>query len=219
MKKLLLGSLLAVVAAFGLSAAEPIGIDLGLDVGIYGFESDIGLSLDPSIAYNRTVAGIDASATLDYAFPIYEEYVDGVIGLELYGSKSFALSDTLNVVPGLTIAYAYDTNAEEDESSFGIEPEATLEYGNYYGLLSLPIGFVPDSAFDIYLEVGGSFGDLSAYVSGDYAVSPDAQLAAIGLGVEYPYKAFTFGADGEFTGFGEDEDVVYAQTLSVTYSF
>lgn len=219
MKKLIIGSLLTAVAVFGLSAAEPIGIDLGLDIGIYGFESDIGVALDPSITYNRTVAGIDASVTLDYAFPIYEEYVDGVIGLELYGSKSFALSDTLNLVPGLTIAYAYDTNAEDDESSFGIEPEATLEFGNYYALLSLPQAFVPDSATDIYLELGAGFGELSAYVSGDYAIAPDAQLASIGFGVEYPFGAWTFGADGELSGFGDEEDVVYGQTLSVTYSF
>ncbi len=219
MKKLLLGSLLAATVAFGLSAAEPIGIDLGLDIGISGFESDIGVSLDPSIAYNRTVAGIDASVTLDYDFPVYEEYVDGTIGLELYGSKSFALSDSLTLVPGLTLAYAFDTNAEEDESSFGIEPEATLEYGAYYTLVSVPIAFVPDSAFDLYIEEGGSFGDLSAYVSAGIAISPDAKFSTIGFGVEYPVGAWTFGADGELSGFGADEDVVYAQTLSVGYSF
>lgn len=217
MKKLLLGSLLTAALAFGLSAAEPIGIDLGLEVGLYGFETDLGASLKPSVAYNRTVAGIDGSVTLSYDFPVYQDVSEGVLGFELYGSKSFALSDTLSLVPGLTVSYGYDTAIDEDQSSFGIEPEATLNYGAFYTLVSAPIAFVPDSAFDLYLEEGGTFGPISAYVSADYAISPDAKFSTLGFGLEYPVAAWTFGADGALSGF--DDEIVYAQTLSVKYSF
>lgn len=217
MKKLLLGSLLSAVLVFVLSAAEPIGIDLGLDLGLYGFESDLGASLKPSVAYNRTVVGIDGSLTFSYDFPVYEEVSEGVLGFELYGSKTFSLSDSLSLVPGLNVWYTYDTALDEDQAGFGVTPEATLNYGNFYTLVSMSIAFVPDSATGLYLEEGGSFGPVSAYVSAEYAVSPDADFSTLGFGGEYSLGAWTFGADGSLSGF--DDEVVYAQTLRVKYSF
>jgi hypothetical protein len=221
MKKVLIGSILAAAVAFGVSAAEPIGIDVGVDVTIDGFESDadLGVSLKPSVAYKRSISGIDAKATLSYSFPVYEEVDDGVIGTKLYGSKAFALSDTFTLTPGLTVHYTYNTALDEDQSGFGIEPEATLAYGNFYTLLTVPYFFVPDTAVDIYLEEGASFGAVSPYVYGDYAFEPDAKLASIGLGATYAWNAWTFGFDSSWSGFGDDEDVAFTQVLKVKYSF
>jgi hypothetical protein len=223
MKKLVIGSLLAAIAAFAVSAAEPIGMEVGVDFGIFGFEadSDLGATAKPFAAYKHNFAGVDTKTTLSYDFPIYKDFLadEGTFGAKVYGTKSFTLSDTLSLTPGLTVRYAYNTALDDDQSKFGIEPEATLGYGKFYTLLSAPIYFVPDSAFDLYLEEGGSFGAVSPYLYGQYAINPDAKLAAIGWGVSYAWKAWTFLADGSWGGFGDDEDVAYYQLLRVKYSF
>lgn len=223
MKKLFIVSLLVAVAAFSASAAEPIGVEVGVDFGIYGFEadSDLGATAKPFAAYKHNFAGVDTKTTLSYDFPIYEDFLadEGTFGAKVYGSKSFTLNETFSLTPGLTVRYSYNTALDDDQSKFGIEPEATLGYSKYYTLLSAPITLTPDSTFDLYLEEGGSFGAFSPYVYGQYAFNPDSKLAAIGFGVSYGWKAWTFLADGSWSGFGDGEDVAYYQLLRVKYSF
>jgi hypothetical protein len=221
MKKLLLATLLLAAAAFSVSAADPIGVEVGTDVKIFGFESDLGVSAKPFVAYKRTVAGIDGKATLSYGYPVYEDFLidEGTIGVKVYGSKTFTLNDTFTLTPGLTVAYGYDTAAEEDESSFELDPEVTLAYGKFYTLLTGITGLVPESTFTLYVEEGTSIGAFSPYVFLDYAISPDVEFADFGLGASYGWNAWTFLAEGSFSGFGDDEDVAYAQLLKVKYSF
>lgn len=223
MKKLLFISAILAAVTVGAFAADPIGVEVGTEIGISGFEadSDLAASLKPFVAYKRTVAGIDGKATLSYGFPAYEDFKadKGTIGAKVYGSKSFTLNETFTLTPGLTVRYTYDTVAEEDESTFGIDPEATLGYGKFYTLLTGITTFVPDSKFTLYVEEGASFGAISPYVYTDYAISPDAKFADFGLGVVYGWKAWTFYADGSWSGFGDDEDVTYYQLLKVKYSF
>jgi hypothetical protein len=223
MKKLLIVSLLAAVAAFGVSAAEPLGVEVGVDFGISGFEadSDLGATAKPFAAYKRNFAGVDTKTTLSYDFPVYEDFKadKGTFGAKVYGSKSFTLNETFTLTPGLTVRYSYDTAKDDDQSKFGIDPEATLGYGKYYTLLQGIATFVPDSTFDLYLEEGGSFGAFSPYVYGQYAFNPDSELAYLGFGVSYSVKAWTFLADGSWGGFGDGDDVAYSQLLRVKYSF
>jgi hypothetical protein len=221
MKKLLFISAILAAVTVGAFAADPIGIDVGSDINFDGVNTDLVADMNPFIAYKHNVAGISAKATLSYDFPIYQDFLidEGTFQAKVYGSKTFSLSDTLSLTPGLTVRYYYNTALDEDQSKFRLDPEATLGYGKFYTLLVGKTTLVPDSAFTLYVEEGTSIGAFSPYVYFDYNISPDAELGDIGLGVAYGWKAWTFVADGSFYGFKDDEDLTYYQSFQVKYSF
>lgn len=215
MKKLALVFVVAAASVFAVNA-EPLGIDVGVDIGVNGLTADeIGLSASPWIGYGTALGGLDVYFTLGYDATVTPDFNSDDVYLDIGLSKSFG---------DLTAALAItNTLYLGDAGGYGLDLEPSVSYaiGDLTLGAALPMAMPFDYYKDFTLGLGVSadyaVGDLGLGAYADFSVSPDFSFDDVGVTVSYPLAGISFGLDACFSGF--DTELGVDLTISASYSF
>jgi hypothetical protein len=185
---------LALGCAFA-AAQEKIGLSPGLEVGFGDVSHEAALSITPNLVFENSYDNIDVYGEVDYTIEFTDPigqflYIEGEIGYNMgLGSAStltFALNDnnTFQVAPANTAGH-----------SGTIEPSVqythTLDLGDLYAKVGMPLGYMGGSYVGSYLTLGyaAPFG-LGLELTGNYDIDPNSGYSGLGLLVSYEHEMF-----------------------------